>query len=292
MIITSKYTEWRKCITCNEHYREKDNIGHLLCRIHPGLLLCDKRTNKHYYSCCGLYLNALIDKRIQVVDACGCVKIDHIDREFNTESISERLSEIRDFAVLVLPIKILEQPFMAKPTLECILYEHRSNQHSSHTIRYDLTMLQTVLTNTKRVLPNHNFYNHSHNYCNGKIGKTTHDFSLIEDNDEAGDEWFTLMFKVSDITERFSVQDRGSKRRRLNDDDDSNTVSQSSVYTNKDSWASIDDGDDDDQAGRRQKEAVYYRKSNSSFTVIRRIDNKLNEAITHYSKLEEENEYV
>src|ERR1700761_9054839 len=76
-IISEKYTVTRRCINCNTEYKEMNNIGKLLCRVHPGLKLCDN-DNNNYYSCCGLYCNEFINCNILSSEALGCLYIDHM----------------------------------------------------------------------------------------------------------------------------------------------------------------------------------------------------------------------
>src|SRR5277367_5149703 len=102
--ISQKYNVTRRCIHCDALYLERNNIGRLLCRIHPGIKLYDKDKDNYYFSCCGLYYEDYENEVMHYnYNGLGCVKIDHISVELNKSDIVVRLSEIKSFSTLIIP---------------------------------------------------------------------------------------------------------------------------------------------------------------------------------------------
>lgn len=84
--IVEYYNTQRKCYICQSWFIEKENIGQLECRIHPGVVLYGDK-NRRYYSCCGsifdvdelVYKNKNSSMPIVNKNALGCLAIDHFD---------------------------------------------------------------------------------------------------------------------------------------------------------------------------------------------------------------------
>ena len=299
--IASKYNILRKCTTCNTCYTEKENIGHLLCKIHPGLLLSESQTGRTYYTCCGLYTDAYRERHITLSTLHGCTRIDHIDQPFNTCSISERLKEIRTFATLVLPDSMINHPLVVKPLLECVLYthtyHHRNKKSNAHKFSYDINILgDTILPNSLHFLSYHNYYN-LESVCDKNISVSQDDQQLLENTRELN----RIEFDIDSISKRVNriyLKEGGGggdgggnrhqrKKRRLN---------KTSHYDNIDTWADIGmkgDNDSLNDASSTKNQFIDDDMESSSFpqkrvycgfTIIRRIDNKLN-ITKNYSKV-------
>lgn len=131
---SENYNKWKRCYSCNESFREKDNIGQLYCRIHPGIIFVANDLNR-YYSCCGIrvdsynlfynYQNKLL---ISENDKLGCLKFDHFDKEylrekigfFSSTDIFKRIEQIKSLALTAVPEYIYGYG-IHKPRNECIL---------------------------------------------------------------------------------------------------------------------------------------------------------------------------
>jgi hypothetical protein len=138
---SENYNSWRKCYSCHESFREKDNIGQLYCRIHPGIIYTEKDLNR-YYSCCGVRVDSynMIFRNNNLLlisenDKRGCLKIDHFDKEylkekldfFSPNDIYKRIDQIKSISITAVPDQLYTLG-ITKPRKECILDTVNINQ--------------------------------------------------------------------------------------------------------------------------------------------------------------------
>lgn len=146
------YSEWKKCYFCNGDFQEKNNIGLLYCRIHPGIKILNNN-GKCFYSCCGVevdkYDNHFLYKFTDPLgypNKIGCLKIDHFDLEtliekdivikqynfhdknfyieksFSTSDIKQKISEIKNLSIICVNNKLYKNG-LSYPKRECIFYD-------------------------------------------------------------------------------------------------------------------------------------------------------------------------
>lgn len=174
------YKKWRKCHLCNEYFQEKDNIGQLYCRIHPGIIIFGKDRNR-YYSCCGVRVDSCFNfylyndvHFISEYDRLGCLKIDHFDKEYLEEKIfndnddeeiskidiDKRIEQIKAISLLSISDEVYKYG-ITKPKQECILetinindcykqYHDETNYFSKNRLQrqYDLGITRNSKKNT------------------------------------------------------------------------------------------------------------------------------------------------
>ena len=138
---SDNYNRWRKCYHCNESFQEKNNIGQLYCRIHPGIIFISKNddNNNRYYSCCGVRVDScqrfFMYNNIPFIsqyDPLGCLKIDHFDKEylmekilddeelFSKTDISKRIEQIKLLSIIAVSNQLYKYG-VSKPRKECII---------------------------------------------------------------------------------------------------------------------------------------------------------------------------
>ncbi len=122
--IPDRFKEYKSCITCQQQYRDIDNIGLLKCSIHPGILETNTTNNTIEYTCCGL--SPTIDNQytnfVTQNEAMGCVKCDHTSIDFGVKNKKKRLNNIRSWCTIVIPY-LLYDFGMHQPDKSCILIE-------------------------------------------------------------------------------------------------------------------------------------------------------------------------
>ena len=133
------YNDWKKCYFCKQDFQEKNNIGQLKCRIHPGIKLHNTKFNCFYYSCCGtkidqnnfIYFNRS-PVHLNIHDAIGCFPIDHfdlnylkekgIDNGLNQFDLKKRINDLKEISVIIIP-DLLFNKGIRYPLNECVLYK-------------------------------------------------------------------------------------------------------------------------------------------------------------------------
>lgn len=264
--ISAKYTIRRKCIQCGQVYKEIDNIGHLGCRIHPGIRLCD-HNNREFYSCCGLYIDTYQKGYITYPFLLGCVSLDHMDRvpisdapRLTTTKLDTRLNELKAFAIIIIPRAILNIPGVIPPKRETILMDFNgfSGMSLSPTLDHHLSVFSEIRHHHEQLFPQHDPYT-DRLYCRQRIEiEPVLDEFAIKKRD-------TLVINVHDTA------------RQLDRSRAASTGVRTRGVTNnyREGWAVVkkEAEEDDDMSGvahvARKKEAV-------PFMIIRRIDDKLN----------------
>lgn len=83
-------------------FEEARNIGHLACRLHPGIV-----ENGHY-TCCN-------ESRL----APGCVASDHIDHQLPLDDEQERHRALKDWSILSMPFEHIETHRIPVPLSIC-----------------------------------------------------------------------------------------------------------------------------------------------------------------------------
>lgn len=86
------------CRQCGANFKESENIGRLLCRIHPGIRLIPKGRGSidAFYSCCGQFVSNGGRER-------GCLQWDHHCEKFSESDGNIRLSQIQEAASIIVP---------------------------------------------------------------------------------------------------------------------------------------------------------------------------------------------
>ena len=147
------YNKLRKCYFCNDSYYERENIGQLRCRTHPGIIIYEGNYNP-YYSCCGTYIDndnsnfAYNNSKIYLrhKNSFGCCPIDHFDKEYLEEhkviydrpeklshididkhwfsnTFHEKLKEIRALSIIFVKKDHIINKTIKQPLKQCILDE-------------------------------------------------------------------------------------------------------------------------------------------------------------------------
>lgn len=118
--LPSDMTRQQKCVSCGAMYRECENIGRHLCRIHPGLKLVDSRTSRVFYSCCNYEPHTYgFDANLL---AHGCLQMDHISGRLVSEDMTHRAQQLRTFGLLVMP-KVLTRFLTTRIIASNILFD-------------------------------------------------------------------------------------------------------------------------------------------------------------------------
>lgn len=144
-MLPENYTEWKKCYFCGDDYQQKNNIGFLRCRVHPGIKLIGD-FNTTYYSCCGAiiiarnvyYKNQFTNLPIYTKeDKMGCLEIDHFcqdellekgilyssnkrikndydDIKTFSSNFNEKIEQIKSLCFMIVP-DLLYQKGLFKP---------------------------------------------------------------------------------------------------------------------------------------------------------------------------------
>ncbi len=135
-LLPVELTSWRSCEQCGIEYVEVDNIGRLLCSVHPGVKLLNSR-GQSYFSCCNR-LNARE----------GCTRIDHTTEKFSYQSIDERFNQIQAFSILVLPCILIPYLYGA-PRKDRILFKLPDNftfsRNVDDTLKFYLPVLDEAM---------------------------------------------------------------------------------------------------------------------------------------------------
>lgn len=163
------YNKWRRCQHCLEEYQEKNNIGQLNCRIHPGIIVSNE--NNRYYTCCGILVdsnrNLILHNGLSLLsifDTLGCVKIDHFDQDyllqknielFSLDDLFERVNQIKSISWIALPDQLL-----IKSKKECILESFNVNNCCDSFNKYS-----NFFTNIKPIV-NYNLNISKNAVCN------------------------------------------------------------------------------------------------------------------------------
>lgn len=169
---------------CRAVYREADNLGRLLCAIHPGLKLCDDQ-GRSYYSCCGMECEARQKGQIHAIESSGCLVMDHMQSVYanepttttttstppvqqykmDTHSVSLRLETLCRFAVTVVPSAMFRSGAATQPLSQCVVYESSGSSSSSPLIMppslkslvdVDTTRIHCTLRAPTQARENHN----------------------------------------------------------------------------------------------------------------------------------------
>lgn len=261
--ITEKYRHLRVCLLCRLTFKEIENIGRLRCRIHPGLKLYDKQSNREFYSCCGLYLDDCISGKVTQPYMAGCVTIDHMASDvcsLSKTNLESRLNAIKAFALIVVPREILSVKNLIPPERRTILVDFNGiyGMPREARLEHHIEIFQQVRHSHEQTISSHSPY-----YGYGPIIETIPliDPFVTKKND-------TITLDVHETSRRLD-------KRRAHTTTMETTASLSRK-TKREGWATVtmkaEDEDEDDTGSApvgRNKETV-------PFMVIRRIDDKLN----------------
>lgn len=136
-------TKQQKCLSCGVLFRECENIGRHLCRIHPGLKLVDSRTNRVSYSCCN-YSPGSYGYDVNLLSQ-GCLQIDHQGALLIDDAIHPRMLQLRNFGLLVMP-KVLLPFLVTQPMSSAILYDsERPGSSPNGVFKHSFDVLESVL---------------------------------------------------------------------------------------------------------------------------------------------------
>lgn len=282
--VAQKYVEPRQCIQCKTIYKEINNIGHLCCRIHPGLRLCDSQ-GREFFSCCGLYIDAFIEGKVTSRALLGCVAIDHMDEtavktgnsQLSVTNLDDRLNDIKHFSIIGVPISILNSVHHVLPPLSStILFDFDGITGllpSSPLVENHIT----AFTQTRR---NHEYLKVFHDpYAPTKFRYREKIENTPFGDDETNKARDTISIDVHDMSERLTK----NAVRRNSTVERNNRMRDGwpSLYTKKDGSIGVGRGNDEEQVsvGKRAKTMV-------PFMVIQRIEDKL-EIPLNYTKLNE-----
>lgn len=108
---------YQKCVQCGVSFKEFENIGLYLCRIHPGVVIVNNQTGCHSYSCCNYDTNSRVYKDI----AHGCLSVDHMSFKLSPCDQDKRLKELASFATKVIPLLLLR--YITPPLQESYIYQ-------------------------------------------------------------------------------------------------------------------------------------------------------------------------
>jgi hypothetical protein len=145
------YNKERVCYICGDYFYEKENIGHLNCRIHPGIIVYNR--NKAYYSCCGSLIDC--DNRIYSKtkyskssltynNELGCLPIDHFEYDFLyskgivninpeilnieqhdkvsfTDNLDKRINELKSLSIQIVNKELYNKNIIKYPRKESII---------------------------------------------------------------------------------------------------------------------------------------------------------------------------
>lgn len=135
-------TRQQKCLSCGVLFRECENIGRHLCRIHPGLKLVDSRTNRVSYSCCN-YSPGSYGYDVNLLSQ-GCLQIDHQAALLIDDAIAPRMLQLRNFGLLVIP-KVLLPFLVTQPMSSSILYDSERVSSPNGVFKHSFDVLESVL---------------------------------------------------------------------------------------------------------------------------------------------------
>jgi hypothetical protein len=133
-------TKQQKCVSCGVVFRECENIGRHLCRIHPGLKFVDSRTNRVSYSCCN-YAPGSYGFDVNLLSR-GCLQMDHQGALLINDAIDPRMQQLRSFGLLVMP-KVILPLLMTRVMASTILYD--SEHFSSDVFKHSFDVLEGVV---------------------------------------------------------------------------------------------------------------------------------------------------
>lgn len=175
---SENYNKWRKCYYCRECFQEKDNIGQLYCRIHPGIIFIGNDCNR-YYSCCGvrvdsynIFYNYNNRPFVSQYDTLGCIKIDHFDKEYLMERLSsvddneslfenkdifKRIEQIKSLSIIAVSDQLYNYG-VHRPRKECIIDTINSNNCYNINTNYFQDTKQTKSYNLD--ISKNAFYSH------------------------------------------------------------------------------------------------------------------------------------
>jgi len=129
--VKAAYTEYQKCIHCNQHFLEADNIGQLKCRLHPGVRALDPDTNSDYYTCCQYHLvYGYAGGLYETLEARGCLSADHFAEEICEDDQVLRHEDLFEMSVSIVPTGLFWYGLLP-PLPECVLYQLRSDKHAT-----------------------------------------------------------------------------------------------------------------------------------------------------------------
>lgn len=87
LIVPKEMNEWKDCLQCRKHYREKQNFGRLTCFLHPGIF------ERFSYTCCR-----------RPIGTRGCLRSDHISEPITKKSEAERFAQLKKHSLLSVPV--------------------------------------------------------------------------------------------------------------------------------------------------------------------------------------------
>lgn len=278
MSISAKYLTERLCVLCRCKYTELNNIGRLLCRIHPGIRLCD-HDGREFFSCCGFYVDQYGFGTPTRLAMRGCVAIDHMDDSFSLDNVDLdlKLREIKTFSIICLPSSVLETVHRIFPPLPyTMVVDFRGVGMPRETLlTHHLAVFNEIRQNHNLLAPYHDPYKNTN-----LLYKPLVENAARDDDEKTMHARDSTIIDVQDVATRLS-RNKTRVQRNMNTGPARSSTSQDrwpTLYTRKD--GSIDVGQDADTDGSGG------RKETVPFMIIQRID--VNVTIPDkYSKLTE-----
>lgn len=125
--LVPKYlTVEQQCVHCGCFFKESENIGRHMCRVHPGIRLISEigtsqgGAGTSFYSCCGLLTS---------VTGRGCLQWDHSTQYLTEDSAEQRLLEIQTCATVVIPHLLMR--FITQPLQSSRAYDSKKPRHAT-----------------------------------------------------------------------------------------------------------------------------------------------------------------
>lgn len=174
--VRHNYNKERICYICGTFFYEKENIGHLDCRIHPGIIVYNR--NKAYYSCCGALIecdNRIYSKNkynkssLTHSNSLGCLPIDHFEYDFLyskgivninpeilnienrdkvsfTDKLDKRINELKSLSIQIVNKDLYKNKIINYPLKESIIDDFDIN--SINNIKNIITKNKLLFSNT------------------------------------------------------------------------------------------------------------------------------------------------
>lgn len=182
IMLPEKFNDWKKCYFCDECYQQKNNIGFLKCRIHPGIKLLNDSNNILYYSCCGTVIkpiNVYYQNQFKQFpifsekDKMGCLEIDHFcydellekgiisiskkrikkdndDIKSFSSNLNEKIEQIKSLSFMIVP-GLLYKNGLFKPIYSNTILQHFDYKDIENIEKYVKENLSSFGTNTFNV---------------------------------------------------------------------------------------------------------------------------------------------
>jgi len=141
-LLPAYLTQEQHCLHCGTRFKECENVGRHLCRVHPGIRLAypNRASHEAFYSCCGRAVSATTRTE-------GCLEWDHYAQKLSETDANLRLAQIQEVATMVVPHLLMR---FITPPLQCaLLYD---SEIGGTTFRHQFGALQTVIARHDELL--------------------------------------------------------------------------------------------------------------------------------------------